>query len=198
LQPSVAAQNRFHILLSSKIESGKMRQRTKNKIVAGKKLKSPIKTTQWSIFGRAFKKREENQGNLVSNFSRKNSQKNNVTFVLSRLAYVYRHHLGGKSKESAAKYYQKLCQEFPKDLASSEQWLEASAYTPEKDRAAMKLAAANHLLSIPAGPAYYDTWYRLVEIKNESLIRKGHPMDQKIKGTRATIDPLTALGSAIS
>ncbi|MDB4702880.1 hypothetical protein OAH03_07165, partial [Akkermansiaceae bacterium] len=47
--------------------------------------------------------------------------------VLSRLAYVYRHHLGGKSKESAAKYYQNLCQEFPKDLAASEQWLEAAA-----------------------------------------------------------------------
>ena len=101
--------------------------------------------------------------------------------VLSRLAYVYRHHLGGKSKESAAKYYQKLCQEFPKDLAASEQWLEAAAYAPEKDRVAMKLAAANHLLSIPPGPAYYDTWYRLVEVKNEPLIRKAIPWIKKSK-----------------
>jgi hypothetical protein len=45
----------------------------------------------------------------------------------------------------------------------------------------MKLAAANHLLSIPAGPAYYDTWYRLVEIKNESLIRKAIPWIRKSK-----------------
>ncbi|MEN8783588.1 MAG: tetratricopeptide repeat protein [Akkermansiaceae bacterium] len=101
--------------------------------------------------------------------------------VLARLAYVYRHHLGGKSKSTAAKFYQNLCKEFPKDLNAAEQWLEASAYTPEKERGAMKLAAANHLLSIPAGPAYYDTWYRLVDLKNEALIRKAIPWIKKSK-----------------
>jgi len=101
--------------------------------------------------------------------------------VLSRLAYVYRHHLGGKSKTTAAKYYQNLCQEFPKDLSAAEQWLEAAAYTPEKERAAMTLAAANHVLSIPAGPAYYDTWFRLVETKNETVIRKAIPWIKKSK-----------------
>ncbi|MDA7896249.1 tetratricopeptide repeat protein [bacterium] len=101
--------------------------------------------------------------------------------VLSRLAYVYRHHLGGKSKTTAAKYYQNLCQEFPKDLSAAEQWLEAAAYTPEKERAAMTLAAANHALSIPAGPAYYDTWFRLVETKNEAVIRKAIPWIKKSK-----------------
>ncbi|MGC6467108.1 MAG: tetratricopeptide repeat protein [Akkermansiaceae bacterium] len=99
--------------------------------------------------------------------------------VLSRLAYVYRHHLGGKSRATSAKHYQTLCKEFPKDLQAAEQWLEASAYTDEKERAAMRFAAANHLLSIPPGPAHYDTWFRLVETKDEGLIRKAAPWISK-------------------
>ncbi len=99
--------------------------------------------------------------------------------VLARLAYVYRHHLGGKSKATAAKYYQNLCKEFPKDLGAAEQWLEAAGYSPDKERPAMKLAAANHLISIPPGSVYYDTWYRLVETKDESLIQKAIPWIKK-------------------
>ena len=95
--------------------------------------------------------------------------------LLARLAYVYRHHLGGKSKASSAKHYENLCKEFPKDLSAAEQWLEAAAYTEVEEVAAMKFAAASHLLAIPAATAHYDTWYRLVECKDESIIRKAIP-----------------------
>ncbi|YCM44547.1 tetratricopeptide repeat protein [Verrucomicrobiaceae bacterium 227] len=95
--------------------------------------------------------------------------------VLARLAYVYRHHLGGKSRASAAKHYQNLCQEFPQDLNAAEQWLEAAAYADEKEVAAMKLAAARHILSLPIAPSHYDTWYRLVATKDEGIIRKAIP-----------------------
>ena len=99
--------------------------------------------------------------------------------VLGRLAYVYRHHLGGKSKASAAKHYQNLCREFPKDLAAAEQWLEAAGYTDEKERPAMKAAAARHLTSIPPGPASHETWLRLIETKDKGIIQKSLPWIQK-------------------
>jgi TolA-binding protein len=95
--------------------------------------------------------------------------------LLGRLAYVYRHHLGGKSKASSAKHYQNLCKEFPRDLSAAEQWLEAAAYADKKEMAAMKIAAARHLLSIPAGSVHHDTWLRLIETKDEAIIRKALP-----------------------
>ena len=95
--------------------------------------------------------------------------------VLTRLAYVYRHHLGGQSKASSAKYYQNLCKEFPRDLSAAEQWLEAAAHAEAKEMTTMKLAAAGHLLTIPAAKAHHDTWYRLVETKDEGIIRKAIP-----------------------
>ena len=91
--------------------------------------------------------------------------------VLARLAYVYRHHLGGKSKEVSGTHYETLCKAFPKDLDAASRWLEAASYGPPE----MKLAAANHLLTIPPGPAHYDTWWRLVELKDEAIIRKAIP-----------------------
>lgn len=95
--------------------------------------------------------------------------------LLARLAYVYRHHLGGKSRASAAKHYQNLCKEFPRDLGAAEQWLEAAHYADAKEKAAMQIAAAKHLLTIPPAAAHYDTWYRLVETKDEGIIRKAVP-----------------------
>lgn len=96
-------------------------------------------------------------------------------YLLSRLAYVYRHHLGGKSRANAAKHYQSLCKEFPRDLSAAEAWLEAASYSEGEGKQEMKIAAANHLLSIPAGPANYETWYRIIEIKDEKIIRKAIP-----------------------
>jgi TolA-binding protein len=115
--------------------------------------------------------------------------------VLARLAYVYRHHLGGKSKASSAKYYQNLCKEFSDDLGAAEQWLEAAAYTEAKEMAEMKLAAARHLLTIPAGPAHYDTWYRLVETKDEDVIRKAIPwITQSAKQSSNSSQHCTRIG----
>ncbi|MDA0765561.1 MAG: tetratricopeptide repeat protein [Verrucomicrobia bacterium] len=91
--------------------------------------------------------------------------------VLARLAYVYRHHLGGKSKEVSGTHYETLCKAFPQDLDAASRWLDAAAYGPPE----MKLAAANHLLTIPPGPAHYDTWWRLIEPKDEALVRKAIP-----------------------
>ena len=99
--------------------------------------------------------------------------------VLGRLAYVYRHHLGGKSKAFAAKYYQNLCREFPKDLSAAEQWLEAAGYTDEKDRPAMTAAAARHLTSIASGPVSHETWLRLIETKDKEVIQRSLPWIQK-------------------
>jgi len=100
-------------------------------------------------------------------------------YVLGRLAYVYRHHLGGKSRAVSAKHYQNLCKEFPRDLSAAEQWLEASHYAEGDGKHEMKLAAANHLLTIPPAPSHYDTWYRLVAIKDEKIIRKAIPWIKK-------------------
>ena len=119
--------------------------------------------------------------------------------VLARLAYAYRHHLGGKSKASSAKYYQNLCQEFPKDLGAAEQWLEAAVYTEKKEVAEMKLAAARHLLGIPAAPARYDTWYRLVETKDEGIIRKAIPwITQSAKQSQNNAAHCTRIGDVMS
>lgn len=99
--------------------------------------------------------------------------------VFSRLAYVYRHHLGGKSKATAARHYQNLCKEFPDDLAAAEAWLEAADYADSKEKEAMKIAAANHLLSIPPAPAYHETWYRVVGTKDKSVIKRAIPWIKK-------------------
>ncbi len=99
--------------------------------------------------------------------------------VLGRLAYVYRHHLGGKSRATAARHYEKLCQEFPKDLPAAEQWLEAAGHAEEKDQTSMKIAAAKHLLSLPPTPVSHETWFRLVETKDEAIIRSALPWIKK-------------------
>ena len=119
--------------------------------------------------------------------------------LLTRLAYAYRHHLGGKSKASSAKHYQNLCKEFPKDLSAAEQWLEAAAYVDAKEIAAIRLAAARHLLSIPAGPAYYDTWYRLMETKDEKIIRKAIPwITQSAKQSQNNSAHCTRIGDVMN
>ena len=115
---------------------------------------------------------------LAKSSSNRNSARSNVTYLLSRLAYVYRHHLGGKSSASSAKHYQNLCKEFPRDLSAAEAMARSRSPTLKaKGSSDMKLAAANHLLSIPAGPAHYDTWYRIVEIKDENNHPEGHSLD---------------------
>ena len=91
--------------------------------------------------------------------------------LLARLAYVYRHHLGGKAKESAAEHYQNLCRELPKDADAASRWLEAAGdSTPE-----MRIAAANHLLGIAPVGVSADTWLRLCSTKNEAVMRKAIP-----------------------
>lgn len=99
--------------------------------------------------------------------------------VLSRLAYVYRNHLGGKSKASSASHYQSLCKEFPSDLNAAVRWMDAAAYSAPKEMAAMKATAARHLLSIPPAPTHYDTWLRLIETKDKNIIRKALPWINK-------------------
>jgi len=91
--------------------------------------------------------------------------------LLSRLAYVYRHHLGGKSKEVSSEHYQKLCKEFPRDLDAAARWLDAATYSTKE----MRTEAAMHLLSLPPAPVHQDTWIRLCETKDESIIRKALP-----------------------
>lgn len=99
--------------------------------------------------------------------------------VLGRLAYIYRHHLGGKSRATAVRHYEKLCREFPQDLTAAEQWLEAAGHAEEKDQAAMKLAAAKHLLSLPPAPVSHETWFRILETKDEPIIRSALPWIKK-------------------
>jgi len=91
--------------------------------------------------------------------------------LFSRLAYVYRHHLGGKSKEVSSEHYRKLCKEFPKDLDAATRWLDAATYSNKE----MQIEAANHLLSISPTAVHQDNWIRLCEIKDEALIRKALP-----------------------
>jgi TolA-binding protein len=91
--------------------------------------------------------------------------------LLARLAYVFRHHLGGKSSEVSAQHYATLCKEFPKDLEAAERWLESSFLTAKE----MQLAAALHVLSFPPSTSHPDTWLRLCETKDEAVIRKALP-----------------------
>lgn len=91
--------------------------------------------------------------------------------LLARLAYVYRHHLGGKSSEVSAQHYATLCKEFPKDLEAAERWLESSFLTAKETQ----LAAARHVLSFPPSTSHPDTWLRLCETKDEAVIRKALP-----------------------
>ena len=92
-------------------------------------------------------------------------------YLLARLAYVYRHHLGGKSKEVSAEHYQTLCKEFPTDVEAAARWLEAAAYSKKE----MQLAAARHVLGLPPVGAHPDTWMRLCDTKDEAIVRKAIP-----------------------
>ena len=91
--------------------------------------------------------------------------------LLARLAYVFRHHLGGNSKEVSAQHYAALCKEFPKDLEAAERWLESSFLTAKE----AQLAAARHVLSFSPSTSHPDTWLRLCETKDEAVIRKALP-----------------------
>ncbi len=91
--------------------------------------------------------------------------------LLARLAYVFRHHLGGNSKEVSAQHYAALCKEFPKDLDAAQRWLESSFLTAKE----AQLAAARHVLSFPPSTSHPDTWLRLCETKDEGIIRKALP-----------------------
>lgn len=89
--------------------------------------------------------------------------------LMARLAYVYRNHLGGNSKETSGELYQTLCQNFPKDANAATRWLEAAGYSKAPE---MKLAAARHLLTLPTIDIHPDNWVRLIETKDEAIIRK--------------------------
>lgn len=110
-------------------------------------------------------------GQACQELLQKNPSPGNRKLLLARLAYVYRHHLGGKSKEVSAKHYEALCRELPGDLDAATRWLEA-AFLADRDQ---QLAAARHLLSLPAADCSPDTWVRLCETKDEGIIRKALP-----------------------
>ena len=110
-------------------------------------------------------------GQACQELLQKNPSPENRLRLLARLAYVYRHHLGGKSKEVAAKHYAALCKEAPLDLEAASRWLESASFADRN----MQLAAAQHLLTIPPADTSPDTWIRLCEIKDEAIIRKALP-----------------------
>lgn len=105
--------------------------------------------------------------------------------LLARLAYVYRHHLGGKSKEVAAKHYETLCRETPKDLDAAARWLEAAGFANRE----MQLTAAHHLLTLPPADIPPDTWLRLCESKDEAIIKQAIPWIAA--SSRESLYPLT-------
>ena len=83
--------------------------------------------------------------------------------------------------------------------AQPRQWLEAAPYSEGDGKQDMKLAAANHLLSIPAGPANYETWYRLVETKDEKIIRKAIPwITQSAKQSQNNSAHCTRIGDVMN
>ena len=110
-------------------------------------------------------------GQACQELIQKNPSPGNRKLLLARLAYVYRHHLGGKSKEVSAKHYETLCREVPRDLDAATRWLEAAGLAGRE----MQLAAARHLLGLPPADGSPDTWVRLCETKDEAIIRKAIP-----------------------
>jgi TolA-binding protein len=91
--------------------------------------------------------------------------------LLARLATVYRHHLGGKSREVSATHFRTLCQAFPEDFSAAVLWLEAAGHAD----AEMRIEAARHLLGFPPAETHPDTWVRLVETKDEAIVRRAIP-----------------------
>ncbi len=110
-------------------------------------------------------------GQACQELLQKNPSPENRRLLLARLAYVYRHHLGGKSKEISVKHYETLCKELPRDLDAAVRWLEAAGLAGRE----MQLTAARHLLTLPPADCAPDTWVRLCETKDEAIIRKAIP-----------------------
>ncbi|MFN0128673.1 MAG: tetratricopeptide repeat protein [Verrucomicrobiales bacterium] len=110
-------------------------------------------------------------GQACQELLQKNPSRENRRHLLDRLAYVYRHHLGGKSKEVSGKHYEALCREVPADLDAAVRWLEAAGLA-DRD---MQLDAARHLLTLPPADCSPDTWVRLCETKDQVIIRKAIP-----------------------
>lgn len=115
--------------------------------------------------------------------------------LLARLAYVYRHHLGGKSSEVSAGHYQTLCKEFPKDADAAARWLEAATLSNKE----MQIAAASHLLGLPPIAVHPDNWIRLIETKDEGIIRKAIPwISASAKTSQYPLYHATRIGDIMS
>ena len=115
--------------------------------------------------------------------------------LLARLAYVYRHHLGGKSGEVSAGHYETLCKEFPKDTDAAARWLEAATLSKKE----MQLSAARHMLSLPPVAVHPDNWLRLCETKDEGIIRKAVPwISASAKASQYPLYHATRIGDIMS
>jgi TolA-binding protein len=124
-------------------------------------------------------------GQACQELLQKNPSPENRLRLLARLAFVYRHHLGGKAKETSAKHYETLCQEAPRDLDAAARWLEAAGNVGRETQ----LTAARHLLTIPPADTPPDTWIRLCETKDEGIIRKAIPWI--VASSKESLYPLT-------
>lgn len=91
-------------------------------------------------------------------------------WLMARKAYLYRHHLGGGARRTAARHYQQLCKAYPKNFEYAERWLEAADYA-ENEKAEQALAAAEHLLTLKPQAAHHETWKRLIETRNPDIAR---------------------------
>lgn len=127
----------------------------------------------------------------------KNPSINQRQWLMARKAYLYRHHLGGGSRRTAARHYQELCKTYPKNFEYAERWLEAADYA-EKEKNRQALAAAGHLLTLPAQAAHHETWKRLMETRDAGIARKAIPwITQSTKLSRYPTYYTTYIGDVL-
>ncbi len=118
-------------------------------------------------------------------------------WLMARKAYLYRHHLGGGARRTAARHYQELCKAYPKNFEYAERWLEAADYA-EKEKGEQHLAAAKHLLTLAPQAAHHETWKRLIETRNPDIARKSIPwITQSTKVSRYGTYYTTHIGDVL-
>ena len=127
----------------------------------------------------------------------KNPSAQQREWLMLRKAHLYRHHLGGGARRTAARHYQELCAAYPGNFEYAERWLEAADYA-ETEKGEQALSAAKHLLTLPPQAAHHDTWKRLLETRNKEIVIKAAAwISQSTKATPYTTHHSTFIGDIL-
>lgn len=116
------------------------------------------KTDIVRLWQRAEKGQKEG-ANACEQLLKRNLTPAQKSWVMRRVAHIYRHEMGDKLRPKAHDHYKAYCKANPKDWQTAEAWLEAAAHAGDE----AKLEAARHLISLPPAAVHPDTRVRVVE-----------------------------------